>query len=232
MKTFIISLCILFISSTASFAQSSCSKFYPFTEGATSELTMYGKNGKVAAIVQYTVTNVSNSGDSTTATMTQELKDDKKTTLTSTTYDIVCADGVVSMDYRSMSRPEMMSQLPEDIETEITGTNLDIPNDLSVGDNLPDAGINIKVDFSGIKMNMNTNITNRKVIGKESVTTPAGNFDCYVITQTTEMKMGMGGNRKNNSKHWIAEGVGMVKMEDYNKKGKVMNSGVLTAFSK
>jgi len=34
-----------------------------------------------------------------------------------------------------------------------------------------------------------------------------------------------------NSKQWIAEGVGMVKQEDY-QRGKVSSSSVLTKFSK
>lgn len=120
----------------------------------------------------------------------------------------------------------------KDMDTEVTGTNLVLPNNLSVGQTLPDASIDIKISMSGINMDVATKIINRKVIGRESITTPAGTFDCYVITSTTELAMTMGMNQSSNAKEWIAEGVGMVKHEDYNKKGKLTNSSLLTALNK
>lgn len=35
-----------------------CSTFYPFSEGTTMQITSYGANKKIAAIVDYTVTEV------------------------------------------------------------------------------------------------------------------------------------------------------------------------------
>ena len=82
-----------------------------------------------------------------------------------------------------------------------------------------------------MNFNMSTLITDREVLGKESVTTPAGTFDCYIITQSTHIKS-MAANQKRTTKQWIAEGVGVVKSEDYNKKGKLDGTSVLTSFSK
>jgi len=39
-------------------------------------------------------------------------------------------------------------------------------------------------------------------------------------------------NRVSTGKLWIAEGVGMVKQEDYNKKRKIVSSSILTVFNK
>ena len=230
MKTIALSLITFCFITTASFAQYNCSKYYPFSEGATSQLTMYDKKGKVQAIVEYKITKITSDGSSEVATMTHQLIDDKGNALSSSEYTLTCKDGVVSIDFNSLSRPQMLQQMG-DVDYEITGTNIDLPNNLSVGQNLPDAGINIKINMEGMSiMNMKTTITNRKVVGKETVTTPAGTFECYVITSTTEMKMGA--NHTSKSKQWIAEGVGMVKMEDYDKKGKLMGSGQLTSFKK
>lgn len=223
--TTIIAICFL---STAAVAQSSCSKFYPFSEGASTQLSMYDKKGKLSAMVEYTVNNVASTAEGDTATMTQKLIDDKGNLVSSSDYTILCREGLVSIDFNSLSRPEML-QAFGNAETEVTGTNIDLPNDLTVGQELPDGGINIVVSLSGINMNMNIDIINRKVEGKESVTTPAGTFDCYVISSTTKMKMGT--NMTRHSKQWIAEGVGVVKMEDYKKNMKLESTGLLTSFS-
>jgi hypothetical protein len=123
----------------------------------------------------------------------------------------------------------MMQQF-EDMEMEVTGTDVELPNDLSVGQNLPDANVDVKMSMGGINMNMNVETINRKVEKKESVTTPAGSFDCYVIYSETKSKMMLANNTFPN-RLWLAEGVGMVKQETYNKNGKLMGSMVLTLFS-
>jgi hypothetical protein len=186
---------------------------------------MYDKKGKVSAVVLHAVKDVSSTGSTDVATMTQVLKDKNGEELTTTEYDITCTGGMVSIDFRSLSQSKMLESMG-DVDYEITGTNLDLPNDLSVGQSLPDAGVNIKMNIGGMNMNMDTDITDRNVIGQETVTTPAGSFDCYIITSTTTFKMGM-----SKSKQWIAEGVGVVKTEDYNKKGKLQSTSLLTAFS-
>jgi hypothetical protein len=40
----------------------------------------------------------------------------------------------------------------------------------------------------------------------------------------------MGIKRLGSSKQWFAEGIGMVKSEEYNKKGKFIGKSVLTKF--
>ncbi|HLW32629.1 MAG TPA: hypothetical protein VKX40_10240, partial [Aequorivita sp.] len=94
---------------------------------------------------------------------------------------------------------------------------------------LPDANMTMKIGMSGINMTMTIDQKNRKVTGKEKMTTPAGTFDCYVITYDTEVKMGI--NQTTSSKQWVSEGVGMVKQVD-SQKGKITNTTMLTAISK
>ena len=225
MKSFLVPCIVICFFTSSLFAQSNCSKYYPFSEGTTTELTMYDKKGKVSAVVLHAVKDVSSTGSTDVATMTQVLKDKNGEELTTTEYDITCTGGMVSIDFRSLSQSKMLESMG-DVDYEITGTNLDLPNDLSVGQSLPDAGVNIKMNIGGMNMNMDTDITDRNVIGQETVTTPAGSFECYIITSTTTFKMGM-----SKSKQWIAEGVGVVKTEDYNKKGKLQSTSLLTAFS-
>jgi hypothetical protein len=209
-------------------SQTGCSKFYPFKEGTKAELTSYDKKGKVAAIVNYTILDKKQIPEGEVVTMKSSVNDEKGNLIAETEYDVTCDGTKISIDYNSMVSPMMMEQF-QNMEYDISGIDLEIPNNLSVGQELPDAEMNMKISMSGINMNMDLTITNRKVIGKEDVTTPAGTFSCFVITYDMTTKMGM--TQTSNSKQWIAEGVGMVKQEDY-QRGKVSSSSVLTKFSK
>ena len=221
---------VLFLS-TISMISQNCSTFYPFSEGTTMQITSYGANQKIAAIIDYTVKDVSTISGIETATMNTIINDKKGKLIAELNYEMSCRGDRVSIDFKSMMSPQIVKQF-KDMKTEITGTNLDLPNNLSVGQTLPDASMEMKISMSGINMDMDTQIKNRKVIGKESITTPAGTFECFVITYNTDLNMSMGMSQNNSAKQWISKGVGMVKQEDYNERGKITSSSLLTSFNK
>ncbi len=227
MKNITLTLILLF-SASSLFAQD-CSTFYPFTEGAKTTVTSYDKRERVTNSQEITIVNVQNSGGNLIATANAKLKDKDGELITDTSFDVKCVGDAIEIDIQSMMSPELFSQF-EGMETDITGTNIVMPNNMQVGDNLPDAEMSMSVNMSGININMNVDIKNRKVIAKENVTTPAGTFDCFLIEYDTVMRMGMA--RTIKSKQWIAAGVGLVKQEDYNNGGRMMNRNVLTAFTR
>jgi len=227
MKNLKITALILLFSATM-FAQD-CSTFYPFTEGSTSTLTSYNRKGKVMAEQEMTIITVGNKNGYETATAQTILKDEKGKQITETNFDITCKANGVEVDIKSMMSPDLFKQY-EGMDMDISGTNVILPNTLTIGDSLPDATMNMAMDMSGIKMNIDVAMTDRKVVAREDLTTPAGTFDCYVIEYTSNVKMGI--NKKSKAKQWIAKGVGLVKFEDYNKKGKLTTRNLLTAFSK
>ena len=210
-------------------AQMDCSKFYPFQEGATSQLTMYNAKGKSQGMVEYKVVSVSNTGDGTVASMQNRLFDKKGKEISVNEYTALCKDGVVSIDFQSLMRPGMMDAYGE-IDAQVTGTNLDLPNDLSVGQTLPDSEMVVTISMGGMEIKTRTAIVDRNVVGKETITVPAGTYECYIIEQTMEMKS-MANNMKRKSKQWISEGVGVVKSEDFNRKGNLENETILTSFT-
>lgn len=77
-------------------------------------------------------------------------------------------------------------------------------------------------------MKMNVMMTDRKITGKESITTPAGTFDCYILTYKMDTKMAL--NISTSGKQWLAPKVGIVRDEVYNKSGKLTSYSELTAF--
>src|SRR5690606_23634060 len=117
------------------------------------------------------------------------------------------------------------------MEMDISGTDIEIPNNLSVGQELNDAHVSMKVSMAVMKMETLVNMINRKVEKKESVTTPAGTFDCYVIYSDNETII-MKKSHIFPSRVWLTEGVGMVKQESYNKDGDLISSSLLTKFNK
>jgi len=213
-------------------AQDSCSKYYPMVEGSSFEYTNYSKKGKIEGVTNYSVSSVTSQGAATKATLGLKMSDKKGKEVFTSNYSFTCEDGLVKIDYQSLFPAQMMSQYNEmGVEMDITGTDIELPNDLSVGKELADANVTINMNMSGIKMEISVDQTNRKVLNEEKVTTSAGTFDCMVITETTKSKT-MGAKIELNSKLWLAEGVGMIKQETYKKNGDLMSRTELTKFAK
>ncbi|MEM9363462.1 MAG: hypothetical protein AAGA43_12545 [Bacteroidota bacterium] len=223
-------LMLLFSLVSIAYSQSDCSQYYPLTEGAKFQYTMYDTKGKIEGTSNYNIAEVSTSGNMTNATMAVALKDKKGKETFTTDYKFSCSGDKVVIDYQSLIPGEMFKAY-EDMEVTITGTDLELPNNLKVGQELADANVTVKMNMGGMSMDMTVNQINRKVEKKESVTTPAGTFDCMVVYNETESKM-MTANHRFPSRIWLAEGVGMIKQETWNKNGKLLSSMVLTSHSK
>ena len=230
MRTLILIYSLFLVSSTA--LSQNCSKYYPMEEGTSFQYTMTNKKGKTEGITDYSITNVENTGGVTTASMNMKFTDEKGKEIFVSDYKLSCTGDVVKIDYNSLVPAQMMKQYTDmGVEMEISGTDIELPNDLSVGQGLDDANVAISIKMTGMNMNIKVDQLNRIVEKKESVTTPAGTYECYVITQDNVSET-MGVKQTMQSKLWLAEGVGMVKQETYNKKGDLMSKSELTSFKK
>lgn len=223
-RNFFSTFIILFLS-TSIYAQNTCSKYYLLKKGVKYEMTTYDKKDKVTGAVKYEVKNVT----SNSAVLANEVFDKKGESVLSSEFNIICNDDGISIDFKSLVSGQMLEQYKAmNMEIEMSGTNIDIPNNLSPGQTLPDAEVLLTMSMASVNMKMTVKTINRKVVNNETITTPAGSFDCVVITSDTQLKMGA--NRTISSKQWLAEGIGVVKSEDYDKKGKIMSKSVLTKF--
>ncbi len=230
MKNTILFLFVL-ISTIPLTAQNNCSKYYPLIEGSSFEYTTYNKKGKVDGVTYYRIASASNEGNSTTATMAINFTDKKGKEIYNTDYQINCTEGTIKIDYKSLFPSAMMKQYEDmGMEMELSGTDIEIPNDLSVGQTLDDANVSIDLSMSGMNMKIKVDMTDRKVEKKETITTTAGTFDCYLITETNTSET-MGASQEMYSKLWLSEGVGMVKQETYKKNGNLMSSSELSKYS-
>ena len=116
-------------------------------------------------------------------------------------------------------------------EMEMSGDGFRLPNNLSVGDELPDSKNTISIDAGVMNMNMTMELRDQKVEAKETVTTPAGTFECIRFSYTTYTKMAFVKN-ESRTVNWYAEGIGTVKSESYDKRDKLVSKMVLTSYTR
>lgn len=224
LRNFVILL--VFNLSGTSFAQM-CDTFFPMREGVRMEYTLHNKKGKVEGSQWQEFRNVQKTANGTEAEIHMGFMDDKGKNPHEMSYNMTCDGNVIRIDFKSLLSTQMMEQYSE-MEAEITGTDIELPTQLKPGMELPDAGVSMKISMGAMNMKMEVEMTNRKVEKKETITVPAGTFDCYVIYSDNRSKMMMVDKNYPN-RSWISEGVGTVKTESYNGKGKLMNSTVLSA---
>ena len=229
MKNLILLLLVSFLSVPLFSQDNLCeSSYMPFNKGVKLEYTNYNAKGKETGRQEQNVSQLTAIDDGFKATIEFTVFDAKgKEVSSGGSFDIECQDGTVKMDMSKMINPELLESY-NNMDAEITGENIQFPNNPKEGQSLPDGTMDIKASMGGIgSMNTSIRMVNRKVEGFEKVTTPAGTYDCVKISQETEMKM-MGINRSSKSVNWLAKGIGTVKTENYNAKGKLESSMLLT----
>lgn len=206
-------LSILYVFSTLASAQN-CN-FYYLQNGKTAEITIYKKNGDENGRIVYKTSSVAKTGTTTTAVVSSEMFNKKGKSFSKATNNIKCENGVLMMDMKMFISPEQQEQIKG--EAQASDVYLTYPSSMNAGDALPDGNFNMEVKSeSGLKTTTDVKITERKVEGKESVTAPAGTWDCYKISYHSVIKigiMGMGIPIKMDVTEWFAPGFGVVKTE-------------------
>ena len=223
----------IILSACSIMVQAQCENaYFPMKDGVTFEQTSYNAKDKKEGKVISTISATTN----TQLVVQNKIYDKKDELITEGDYEVFCEDGKVKMDFEQFIPDELLSSY-QNMEVNIEGDFLEFPNNLSVGQNLPDANGTITIVMAEGAMNMKTTITltftNRKVELQESITTPAGTFETFKVSQTTISAMeimGMSRETTFSSASWIAEGVGAVRSENYDKKGKLAGYQVLTSF--
>lgn len=201
-----------------------CDSYFANKPGTVLNLTEY--NNKQQETGRTTHTVKSHSGQTTTIHVLTI--DSKGKQLVNTDYTVTCDGNEVVADQKKIVASTVAANMTDpNVSTEVRGENARTPVKLTVGQELPGNEIDIDVKSSGINMTVKVKTTNRKVAGAESITVPAGTFDCIVITADTETMALV--PKKSSTKSWMAKGIGLVKMETYDKKGKLEKVQVLTS---
>lgn len=227
-------LSLLLIAGSAS-AQCSNS-FYRLQEGSEFEMTTYNKKDKPQGRIVNLISQVQEKAGAYEATFSSKIYDDKDKMVTEGDYVVICEGDKLKIDMQRLTASMEQLAAYDQMEVEAEGSFLELPSSLEVGQTLPDGHTTMKIKMGEGNMAMSTmdlDVINRKVTAKESLTTPAGTFECYKITYDTDINMkimGFANKSTFSSAEWVSEGVGVVKSESYDKKGNLNSYSLLTAY--
>ena len=210
MKRFIVAACIF---PTSYVFSQNCSDYFFLQNNKTIEMGITNKKGKDAGKLVYNISNLKKSGNSTTATVNSEFFDSKGKSISKAVNGVQCDNGTLLMDMKMFIPSAQQAQMG-DVSATGSVNYLEYPGNMKEGDALKDASFSM--DFkstAGMAGRVTIDMTNRKVTGKESVTTPAGTWNCYKISYHSKMnfKLLIGFNINNDVTEWYAPGFGVVK---------------------
>lgn len=177
----------------------------------------------------YRVKSVSKDGSDTVIEMEFENFDKKDKSQMTNTFKMRCNGNEMRLDASSMMPQGQGSQF-ENFDMTFTSRDIVFPNNLSVGQKLPDGSLHGEGATGPMTMTMDTEFINRKVEGRESITVPAGTFDTFKIS--SDMNISMKSVVKMNMEfstvsYRSPKILWDVKTENY-RKGKLMGSTVLS----
>ena len=213
-----LSTVLLFIGMYFILPAQDCKNYYFFQNAKVIEMTITNKKGEPSGKQVYTVTSATNSGSTATAVVNSEMFDKKGKSITKADMNVKCNGGVMMMDMKIFIPSQQAEQFNK---AEATASNvfLEYPSNMKAGDNLKDGNFNMEINNNGLKQTLNMVIDNRKVESKESVTTPAGTWDCFKISFHSKLNIKTGpiGIPMNiEGTEWFAPGFGIVKSESKN----------------
>ncbi len=176
-------VCLVFVS-TSSWAQECMGVL--LKEGSGYEMLSFDAKGKENGRMIYRVEKVSKVGETTLIEMNLKSFDKKGDPNMSTNYELKCTGNDMRVDASALLGEEQRKSL-ESFNMKFTSEDIVYPSNLSVGQTLPDGAMHGVGGTGGMAITTDMTLTNRKVVGKESLTVPAGSFDTYKVT--SDMKV-------------------------------------------
>lgn len=214
-----------------------CGNFEQFNKGVTYTMSNYNENGKLESTVDGNVIEVIKTASSVTATIDVLTKDGKGKEMSKGQVKTSCADGKYSMDMENFISQQSRDAY-KDMDVKIEGSTLDYPNNMKAGDNLANGTVTMTIsDKKSAQVVSTTTVTikNRKVEAVENKTTPAGTWECYKISYTSEVVSMFSGMtlpiKPRTTTEWFSFKVGTVRTEN-SKNGKLESYSELTKFNK
>lgn len=192
-----------------------CKNYLFLQKDKTIEMTIYNKKGEPNGRQVYKVSDVTTSGAATTGSLASEMFDKKGKSIAKAASSIKCQGGAMMVDMKMMMPQQQTEQFAK-AEAKVDNAYLEYPGTMNPGDALKDGNFTMDINTGGLAETVTMVITDRKVEGKESVTTDAGTWDCYKITYKGKMTIKMGPlpiNTNLDGTEWFAPGFGVVKTQ-------------------
>jgi len=192
-----------------------CKNYYYLQNNKTIEMTIYNKKGVANGKQVYTVSEVKSSGGGITGTVNSELFDKKGKSMAKGHSEIECTNGSMMIDMKMLLPSAQQEQFAK-AKVKADKIYIEYPATMKAGDQLKDATLNMTIDNNGMTQTVNMVVSDRKVEGKESVTTTAGTWECFKLSyksKITVKTMGIGIPINIEGTEWFAPGFGIVKTE-------------------
>lgn len=219
--------------SNSNYDNSNCNTYFPLEKGISWKMKSYSAKGKLEGTTFIKIVDAIAIDNGMKYIVEGEVNTEKKKEEpVPISFEYLCEGGVIKMDMSGMIPPEMTKGVNESMEVTMDQTELEIPKSLAVGDKLKDGKVVMTIKSNGTKIfDITVNITDRIVEKSESITTEAGTYDCLKMTYKTSMKM-MFMNQNTSTTEWISSKVGIVKSEQFDKKGKLTSYSELSEYQR
>jgi hypothetical protein len=225
-----LTIIFLIIISSGIWAQN-CELYLPLVENTGMQYQNFNRRDRLEGTQDVMIKQVTKLADRVEALVNVKYYDNRENFQHEGEYTIACKGNELLIDIQSMLDPNMMAGF-ENMEVSISGTNIEIPGNMKVGDVLPEATMDMKVTTSGMTISEMKFITrNRKVEAKESITTPAGTFECFKITYenfTETRAMGIPVRVTMKGVEYYAPGIGNVRSEFYDDRDRLQSYTILS----
>jgi hypothetical protein len=231
MKRFLLAGVMMILAS--SLISQNCDMYIPLVEGKGFQYQNFNRRDRLEGVNDMIIKTVHTSPGQTEAVIAIKYLDTRERVKHEGEFTVICRGDELIMDIQSMIDQAMMQQEVEGVEVTMSNIrHVSLPSNMQVGDNLPDASMDMKVTMGAMTMtDMKMLIQNRKVEARENITTPAGTFNCFKISyeNTSNMRI-MGINRQmvTRTVEYFAPGVGNVRTEHYDDKGRLQSYMVLS----
>jgi hypothetical protein len=200
--------------------------FFPSKNGTVATTANFNGKGKLEGYTRMAVKSVSGSGGNKTVAYTVQPFNHKMQPIKpgELEYAVTAVNGTIEYSMK----PWAAISGGKDIE--IAGTEMRMPSRLAPGDKLPDANVSMTLSMAVVgKVTADVAVTGRKCVAIETVTVPAGTFECWKVVGKSTTVANMLGKITmiNNTTAWYARGVGLVKSLDRDEKGTLRSSSEL-----
>ncbi len=225
-KIILLIIGLLFITSITA---QECNAALFLKKGNVLEYTSYDKKGKALSKASHETLSIKEEENKLSAIIKVMSEDIKGKNSFTSEYEASCQDGLFSLDMaRFFDTSKLQQYDTEEFSVEMEGDVLEFPVDMSEGSAMNDGSITVKVSKDNFTLvTMIFNVTNRKIAGKETITTKAGTFDCQKVTFDFDSKFGIIKVRGSGVEWYQGDKI-LVRSESYNKKGKLIGFTELT----
>lgn len=220
-----------------SFAQTSSQVFFPSKAGTILTYTNTDVQKSTVQTKVDSVASISGTFNSGSALMVSKVLDGDGSTKGKLDITVKFKQHEVRVDMYSIMlgvMESMKKEMAEDDDSvdisekiEVKGEMGGIPAKLKKGMKLPDYDLEIKIMF----LKMKFRARDRVVSDEEVITTPAGTFKCFVVEENMRMSAMAVLNEKTHTKTWYTLGIGAVRQETYDSKGKLTEVSELVSIS-